>query len=232
MGGPPSPRLDGSMAKLFGENTAFSATLEFQTTGAAPEQSMTMPGKIYFDEGKSRFEMDMSQMKGGHMSPQAAAQMKSMGMDKMINITRPDKKVHYLVYDGLQSYLENPLGEPGATATGGNDAKVETTELGKETIDGHPCVKNKVVVTDKDGKKFEATVWNATDLKKFPVKVEFTTEQGATTSMLYKDISLSKPDASLFEPPANFTKSENMMEMMMKHGGMGGGFPGRPPRQQ
>jgi hypothetical protein len=33
-------------------------------------------------------------------------------------------------------------------------------------------VKNKVVVTDKGNRHDEYTVWNATDLKKFPVKVQ------------------------------------------------------------
>jgi len=41
--------------------------------------------------------------------PEAAAQMKAMGMDKMIAISRPDKKVTYLVYPGLNAYLEMPL---------------------------------------------------------------------------------------------------------------------------
>jgi len=40
---------------------------------------------------------------------------------------------------------------------------------------GRPsCVKNKVIVTDDKGDKHESTVWNATDLKNFPVKIETT----------------------------------------------------------
>ena len=34
--------------------------------------------------------------------------------------------------------------------------------MGMKTLDGHPCVKNKVVVTDKEGIKHEWMVWNAT----------------------------------------------------------------------
>ena len=60
------------------------------------------------------------------------------------------------------------------------DYKVETTEIGKETLDGHPCVKNKYVVTDNEGVKHESTVWNATDLKNFPVKIQ--TTEAATKS--------------------------------------------------
>lgn len=229
MGGPQGPHFDARTTKLFGENTSFSATLEMTTQGASPEETITMPGKLAFDQGKSRFEMDMSQMKGSRMSPQSADRMKSMGMDKIIMISRPDLKVTYQVYPGLQAYVETPIQqrEPGAENPA-SDLKVETTELGKETVDGHPCIKNKDVVTDKEGKKYESTAWNATDLKNFPIKIEMTSEQGRVTTMLYKDISLVKPDASLFDPPRGFAKAANMMELMMRRGGMNGFPPGRP----
>ncbi|HWH70176.1 MAG TPA: DUF4412 domain-containing protein [Candidatus Sulfotelmatobacter sp.] len=234
---PHGPRLNASTAKLFGDNTAFSANLEMQTKGAGAEETMTMPGKLAFDQGKSRFEMDMSQMKGAKMPPEAANQMKSMGMDKMIIISLPAKQVSYLIYPGLQAYVENPLQAKDA-AEPAAEFKVEASELGKETIDGHPCIKNKSVVTDKEGNKHEALVWNATDLKQFPIKIE-QNEQGTAVTMLFKDIDLSKPEASLFEPPTGFTKYDNMQAMMqqvmMKRmgGGMGGALPlPRPPRTQ
>ena len=108
---------------------------------------------------------------------------------------------------------------------------METTELGKDTVDGHDCVKNKVTVTDKEGKQHESTVWNATDLKNFPVKI-VTTEQGNNGTMLFKNISMTKPAASNFEPPAGLTKYDNVQTMMqtemMKK--MGGGM-GMPPQQ-
>ena len=61
-----------------------------------------MPGKISFDAGKSRFEMNMSDLQGPQMPPGTAAQMKAMGLDQMVTISRPDKKFTYLIYPGLQ----------------------------------------------------------------------------------------------------------------------------------
>src|SRR3569832_162173 len=78
-GAAPGPGLSGSTAKLFGDNTTFSANLEMRTGGES--DGMTMPGKLYFDQGNSRFEMDMADMKGVKLPPGAAEQMKSMGMD-------------------------------------------------------------------------------------------------------------------------------------------------------
>lgn len=235
MGGPPpGPSLSGSLKKVFGEHTAFSANLEMQVKEGTGD-TMTIPGKMASLDGKSRLEMDMAQMKGGQMPAEAAASMKEMGMDKMVTISRPDKKVLYLIYPGLKAYAENPLNDPDAGKPE-SDFKLEVTELGKETMDGHPCAKNKVIVTDKEEKKHEFIVWNATDLKKFPVKIE-TTERGNTMVMLFKDVKLAKPEASLFDPPSDYKKHDNIMSLMQQEmmkrmgGGMGGGMGGPPPGQ-
>ena len=225
-GSPSGPKFDGAMAKLFGDNSAFTATLEFQIQ-PKPDETITMPGKVAFDSGKARFEMNLSGAKGLPMPPSAVAQMKSMGLDQMITISLPEKKLLYLIYPGLQSYVENPL---PAAKLGTNDTfKVETTELGKDTVDGHVCVKNKVVITGDKGTPQEFTVWNATDLKNFPVKI-FRVEQGTEVTMLFKDVSLTKPPTSSFEMPAGYTSYDNMQTMMqtemMKK--MGGGM-GMPP---
>jgi hypothetical protein len=191
-----------------------------------------MPGKFNFDAGKSRFEMKLSEAQGTKMPPGAAEQMKAMGMDSMVSISRPDKKLIYLIYPGLQSYAE--MTAPDASAqTDAADLKVETTELGRETVDGHTCIKNQAVITDKAGKKLESTVWNATDLKNFPVKI-VTTESGQPATMRFKNISFDQPAASLFEPPSGFTKYtdvQTMMqtEMMKKMGGMARPPMARPP---
>ncbi len=234
MGPPHGPRFGGAMDKLFGHNQSFSATLDMQMKTSAEGNTMDMPGTIYFDSGQSRFEMNMSEMKGHQMSPEAAAHMKAMGMDKMVTITLPQGKTAYLIYPDMQAYVEMPVANTEADT---NDFKMETTELGKETVDGHPCVKNKVVMTDPEGNQHESTVWNATDLNNFPVKIEQNGE-GHQVTMMFKDIKLSKPDASLFTPPTGFTKYDSMQAMMQQEmmkrmgGGMPGGMPGgagQPP---
>ncbi len=225
-GGSSGPQFGGVIGKLFGDNQAFSATMEFQTADPGGSgKVITMPGKLSFDAGKSRFVMNMADLQGSHMTPDAAAHMKAMGMDQMVAIGRPDKNVSYLIYPGLQSYVENPL--PPAAGTNSN-SKIETTELGKETVDGHACVKNKVVVTDNEGVKHESTVWNATDLKNFPVKI-VADENGRQVVMQFKNISLTKPAASEFDAPSGYTKYANLQTMMqtemMKKMGNGMGMP-------
>jgi hypothetical protein len=229
MGGSPgAPNFGGGLVKVFGENSAFSATLEVHTTGATPDDEMTLPGKMAYLDGKSRFEMDMTQAKSAQIKPQMAAQMKQMGMGDIIAISRPEKKVMWTIYPGMQAYVEMALQEGDATAVA-SDFKMEETELGKETVASHASVKKKVVVTGKDGQAHEFTVWSATDLKKFPVKIE-TSEGGHTVTMTFKDVKLEKPDAAQFDPPTDYKKYDNMMTMMqtemMKKMGGGRGMPG------
>jgi hypothetical protein len=210
-GQPPGPGFDGAMSKLFGDNNAFSATMDLHITQASGKEMM-MPGKIAHMADKSRFDMDMSNMQGLTIPPQAAAQMKQMGMSRMSTISRRDKKLTYLVYPDMKAYVEMPAQDTSAAPS---DYKAVATKLGEESIDGHACVKNKVVVTGPDGVAHESTVWNASDLKQFPVKIQTKSEKGADMVMIFKDVKLEKPDGAQFEPPMGYTKYNDMMGLMM-----------------
>ena len=94
-----------------------------------------------------------------------------------------------------------------------DSSKIEKTAAGKETIDGHPCVKNKIVVTDAKGKKTEGFVWNASDLKDFPIQVEVHSDKTVTT-IHYTEPKFEKPEAKLFDTPAGYTKYASMQQMM------------------
>jgi hypothetical protein len=221
MGMGPNPKLSGSTEQLFGDHKAFTAKMEMIAKGKKADESISMPGNMAYDEGKSRFEMDLTQAKGGPMTVEATAHMKEMGMDKMVMISRPDLKVNYMIYPGMQAYVEMPAEQ--AAKDGKEKAKVELTELGKETVDGHACVKSKAIITDGEGKKHEALVWKATDLKDFPVKIE-QAEDGTQVTLLFKDVKLAKPEAAVLAPPKDFAKYDSvpgMMQavMMKKFGG-------------
>lgn len=232
-GVPKTPAFNGGMAKLFGNRPGFSATMEIQNPVGASDEKTTVPGKLAFADGKSRVELDLSQRRGSPPPPGAAAQMKAMGLDQMIVISRPDKKIDYIINPTLNGYVEQPMTDPEA-AKSKDDFKVESTLITRENVEGHDCEKNKVEITDKEGNKEVMTVWNALDLDKFPVKIE-QIQNGRLTTILFKDIKLTKPDAVAFEPPADFTKYDSYPEMfrkeMMKKYNSGQGVPGRPPVQ-
>jgi hypothetical protein len=224
---PNALQFNGAMGKLFGEHKAFTATLDVDVRPGAGPDNITMPTTLAFLDGKSRVDLDLSKAKGSQIPPGMSEQFKSMGIAEMTMISREDKQVAYVVYPGLQSYAEMK-GEAGADAS---KIKVETSELGKETIDGQACVKNKVTVTDAVGKTTEATVWQATGLKKFPVRIETAEGKGKVTMKL-SNVKFDKPDAKIFEPPAGLTRYENVEtmvqeQMMKKILGGAGAKPGK-----
>jgi hypothetical protein len=153
-------------------------------------------------DGKVRLDIDLSQVQSKDFTPSALATIKQAGMDRFVSIFRPDKKLTYVIYPGVQSYQEiaQPKAETEAAEKG---LKLEKSSLGTETLDGHPCVKNKVAV--KSGKEpvLEAVVWNATDLKDFPIQIEMK-EKDRTVRMHFSDVRFVKPDANQFEVPAAY----------------------------
>ena len=204
--------MSAAMVKLFGKNTIFTAKSEFDVLDKARTQTTSMPMDFSLLDGKVRVDIDMTQVKSSLMPPNFISTMKQMGMDRMATITRPDKKVTLIVYPLLKSYAEIPMSKEEAAAQQ-KDYKLAKTRLGKETIDGHACEKIKVTLTDDKGDKEEATVWNAPDLKDFPVQIQMP-QQDTTLIIKFKDVKLGVADASQFDAPGGMTKYPSPEKLM------------------
>jgi hypothetical protein len=194
--------VNAAFVKLFGSVGAFTAKVETRVLDRSTNQLVRMPMEFASLDGKVRLEIDLGKVQSSDFTPSTLATLKQAGMDRMISIFRPDKKITYLVYPGVQSYQElaQSKGEAEAAEKG---LKVEKTPLGKETLDGHPCVKNKVVVKSGNEPVLQAVTWNANDLKDFPIQVEMH-EKDNTVRMHFTDVRFVKADAKQFEVPAAY----------------------------
>jgi len=217
--------INAALSKLFGDVKAFSAKSDVRVLGQDQKEKVTAQMDFALLDEKIRVEVDMTRMRNKAVPGDSAVNMKQFGMDRVVSIIRPDKKATYIIFPGMQSYVNMPMSKQELESYQKN-SKVEKTALGKETLDGHPCVKNKIVITDDQGGKYEATVWNATDLKDFPVQIQ-TTENNDTVLLRYRQIQLAKPEAKQFEPPADFKAYDDIqllmqgaMMKMMSEGGM------------
>ena len=211
MPGNGSSPMSTAMLKLFEKNTNFTAKVEVRMLDQSHKETMSARLAMAMLGNKMRTEIDTAQMKGAMISPQMAAQMKQMGADKTISIIRPDQQITYLIYPSLKGYVAVPMSEADKQSFV-KQPKMEKTPLGKETIDGHSCVKNKVVVKEGKGPAEEATVWNAGDLKDFPVQIQ-AKESATTVVMKFRDIQFAKPDLKQFEAPAGYTKYGNLQQL-------------------
>jgi hypothetical protein len=201
MPGGSAPDPCAALGKFFTRDTAFTASARVVTGGETTVLFFAVSG------GNVRSELDMAKIGGIPASDLAA--MKEMGMDKIITLKLADKQRAYIIYPGLRSYCDMPAGQNGST-----EGKLDKTALGKDTIEKRPCTKYKLTFTAKDGQTSEALVWEATDMNNFPVQYQ-TVNEGQTTTTTFTDINMGKPDAALFELPANYTKYGSIQEMMM-----------------
>jgi hypothetical protein len=204
--------MSAAMIKLFGDVKAFSAKAEVQVLDKDQKELLSTPMDFSLLDDKVRVQIDMTQMKNKDMPAGAAASLKQMGMAQIISIIRPDQKLVYLIYPDQKCFTTMPMPKEDAEAAA-KTPKIARTALGKEAIDGHACVKNKVVMTDDKGQTIEATTWNATDLKDFPVQIK-TTEKENTSVMRYTQVQFAKPDAKQFDAPAGYTKYADTQELM------------------
>lgn len=205
--GSPSSGINASLLKFFGNTKAFTAKGDVRVTDDAGKEVSTIPVNWALLNGTLRADMDLSQLKATMASPESSAMIKQMGMDKLQLLMSSASNTTLMIYPGLQAYA--PASDKSLTG----EEKVETTDLGKEPLDGHPCVKKKLTTTDAKGRVHEALVWTATDLKDFPIQMQ-TKEKKNTITIKFSAPSLEKPDAKLFEIPANYTRYDSVQALM------------------
>lgn len=224
MGGPGGPSLDTSLNQLFDKTPVFTATM--QTVMSGPSGSITAITKMIYDHGNSRFEMDAANAHGSMLPPNALAQAKALGMDKVITIVPANGANGYTIYPNLHGYISTPTPSNSAQKN-----RIQVTKLGAETVAGHLCIKNQVLLASPGQPPL--TVWNATDLNNFPIQITVS-DQGSSATMNFQNISFGRVAASEFYPPANYKHYDNAQEVLqaaiISH--VGGGTPATPPARQ
>jgi len=216
--------FDSTLDQLFEKTPVFTATLQTAMTG--PNGSMSASTRMYYDHGNSRSEMNMADVSGSTLPPNALKQAQAMGLDKVVTIAPSSKTNIFMIYPNLRAYISNPT-LSGAQSPG----NLKVTKIGSETVDGHPCVKNQVVL-NLGGQPHQFTVWNASDLQNFPIQINIT-DQGTSATMIFRNISFAGVSTSQFQPPSSYKRYDNIQELMQAAiiGHVGGGTPAATPAQ-
>jgi hypothetical protein len=203
-----STMMNAAMLKQFENNPEFTSKAEFRSLDKSRHETGDVPMTYALLDGKWRMEIDLNQIKISEAPAGMIPTLNQLGMDQTVVISRPDKKMVLSIFPKIKSYVEAPMTKDEITAM----SKTYTTSksaLGKETVDGHVCEKNKVVLTGDKGEKVETTVWNATDMKGFPIQIESPADEGSVV-MKFKEVKLGKPDLKQFEVPSGLTKFETV----------------------
>lgn len=158
------------------------------------------------------------------------SRVENAGMPGVITISLGDSKKTIMMNNTTKTYSEQIHQEKDQMPNMYDpDVVFDKKKVGNETIDGHPCVKYDSVYyrKSKPDEKHKATIWEAQDLKEFPIQMEITVPanpkypgSGGKMLIKYKDVKLGAATASMFEVPAGYKKVNSPQEVM-GFGGMG-----------
>ena len=207
-----TPGMNAAMSKWFGGNTNFIAKVEAHVLDKNQQETTTMPMSFEMLGNRIRVDINWGQIKSRELSPEYVTTMKQVGLDQMVNVLLPDKKLILTIYPSLKSYAQTAMPKEDVESAE-KDYKIDKAHVGKETIDGHPCQKNDVTLTDDKGGKQRATLWNATDMKDFPIQMQLTEDEN-TVILKFKDVKLGRPDSAHFEAPAGMAKFDSVNALM------------------
>jgi hypothetical protein len=211
LNGPASTGVSASLLRLFGTNNTFTAQAEVQVLGQNNQEIIGTPTTFTLLGNKIRVEVELARMRN-RVEPDAVAQMKPLGLDHVVSIIRPETRTNLIIFPKLRSFIR--LGMPPNEAEAFlRKARLTRTDLAKEKMEGYPCVKQRVVITDDEGQKSEATVWTAAALRGFPVCVA-TREQEGTVTVRFRKVDFTPVAATQFEPPAGFTEYADLQAVM------------------
>jgi hypothetical protein len=206
-----SPGLNAALVRLFGEHKAFTAQLRIRMTDGQGNETLNAPMRFALLDGKMRGELDVTKLKSKDLPVLAASAAKSVGMEKVVTLVRPDKAETYLLYPAFQSCLVAPIDASDLAALK-QPAKIQRTPLARETLDNHPCVKSKVVVTEPGGETHESIVWYAKDLKDFPLHIR-TVDGADTLDLHFSQIRFVRPAAKEFDLPAGTVRYDDVQDL-------------------
>ena len=178
--------------KIFAAMLFIGSMLMFAATSMALEFSADM---VMTAEGHKMTSKMFA--KGDHSRMEMTAEGQ-----RMITITRVDKKVVWNLMPEEKIYMEMPL-NPKETPKTEIKGEIDRKLVGSETIDGHPT--KKYLITYKEGTATEKVYqWWATDID-FPVK---TADVNNTWVQEFKNVKIGSQPNSLFEVPEGYLKMQ------------------------
>jgi len=208
-----APWLQSFFAKMNPNTPEFSATGNLDMCDPSGTIRMELPMDVAATTNAFRWEVDAS--KFWPMPPEVKAMAKQMHTDKTVFLVKTDEQNVYMIYPDLQAYLQFPIPASALAEFDASSKSVQfqKTPLGREFVDGHPCIRNKVTDVEPNSPPEQGLMWNATDLQGFPIKMDLDTGRGLM-KFNFQNVVVQSPNPSLFEIPVNYKLFRNSAELM------------------
>lgn len=185
--------------------------VEYSADTMLESAEMSMKGKVNFTPTRERREMVMGS-----------------GGDKMITITRHDKKVAWTLMPAEKIYMEMALNQSGpGQPPDPSQYQIEQTVIGPDTVNGVSTTKSKIIMTGPNGEKMGGFMWMTKEnilMKMDAIAIDANQKHRFKTELT--NLKVGKQDPKLFEIPPGYEKMSmgmpDMSSMMESEGGDAG----------
>jgi len=165
--------------------------VEYSADSVLETAEVSMKGHVNYTPTRERREMVMGS-----------------GGDKMIMITRHDKKVAWTLMPSEKMYMEVSLAQASANAKDDTSKyKIEQTVIGPETVNGVSTTKSKIIMTGPKGEKMGGFMWTTKEnivVKMDAIAIDKKQKHRYKTELT--NLKIGKQDPKLFEVPAGYQK--------------------------
>ena len=163
--------------------------VEYSADSVIETAEVSMKGRVHYAPTRERREMVMGR-----------------GGDKMITITRHDKKVAWTLMPSERMYMEASIAQ-AKTSADPSSYKVEQTVVGPETVNGVSTTKSKIIMTGPKGEKMGGFMWTTREnivVKMDAIAIDKKQKHRYKTELT--NLKVGKQDPKLFEVPAGYEK--------------------------
>jgi hypothetical protein len=206
-----TPGLNGALVRILGDHKEFTARLEIRMVDPKGRETFNAQMKFSLLDSKMRGDLDVTRLRSPDLPVLAGTAAKSVGLEEVVTLIRPDKQESYLIYPAFKACIVAPI-DPEELDAFRSPATLQRTPLGSATLDGHPCRRNKVVISRSDGDRHEAEVWYATDMKDFPLQIE-TVDGADRVTLHFRQVKFEAPLAKDFDLPAGTDTYEDPQDL-------------------
>jgi hypothetical protein len=175
---------------MAGAATAASSSppkVEYSADSVIETAEVSMKGRVHYAPTRERREMVMGR-----------------GGDKMITITRHDKKVAWTLMPAEKMYMETSIAKSKDDLS---SYKIEQTVVGPDTVNGVSTTKSKIIMTGPKGEKMGGFMWTTKEnivVKMDAIAIDKKQKHRYKTELT--NLKVGKQDPKLFEVPAGYEK--------------------------
>ena len=165
------------------------AQVEYSADSVLETAEFSMKGRVHYTPTRERREMVMGS-----------------GGEKMLTITRHDKKVAWTLMPAEKMYMESSIAKT-KSKDDLSGYKIEQTVIGPETVNGVSATKSKIIMTGPKGEKMGGFMW--TTKENIVVKMDaiaIDKKQKHRFKSELTNLKVGKQDPKLFEVPAGYEK--------------------------